>query len=450
MQILIRNGHVLDPDTGRDGEYDILVEDGKILKVEERTSKKASEAWEECMGAAGAEARDGSVAEAGQVIDAAGLYVLPGFIDLHVHFRDPGQEYKETVATGTAAAARGGYTAVCTMPNTFPVMDTAEHLQIQLDRIREQATIHVLPVGAVTMGQEGREIAELEAMKELGMVAISEDGKSVMDAKLYRQAMLRAAAAGLPVFAHCEDRSLVGRGALNAGPVAESLGVAGISNAVEDVITARDILLAKETGVRLHLCHCSTQDSVRLVKFAKDQDLPVTAEVCPHHFTLTEEDIPGDDANFKMNPPLRSQADVDALRLGLKENIMDVIATDHAPHSAEEKAQPIASAPFGIVGLETAFSLAVTELVEKGYLTRFQLVEKMSRNPARVLGIPKGTLREGAAADLVLVDFDAQYEIDPAEFASKGKNTPFAGKKVSGRVELTMVDGQVVYERTRE
>lgn len=424
MRILIKGGHVLDPDTGRDGCFDILTEDERILRVEENMRE-----------------------EADRVIDAAGLFVMPGFIDLHVHFRDPGQEYKETVETGSKAAARGGYTTVCTMPNTAPVMDTAEHLKLQLDKISRHAVVHVLPVGAVTMGQAGEELSEIEAMRRLGAAAISEDGKSVMNAELYRKAMARAAAAGMPVFAHCEDKNMVGKGALNAGPKAEALGLPGISNAVEDVITARDILLAKETGARLHLCHCSTADSVRLVAFAKEQGLPVTAEVCPHHFTLTEEDIPGDDANYKMNPPLRSGADAEALRQGLKENVMDVIATDHAPHSAEEKEKSIAQAPFGIVGLETAFSLGVTELVEKGYLTPMQLVEKMSRNPARVLDIPKGTLREGSAADLVVADWNAQYRIDPEQFASKGKNTPFAGRLVKGVVELTMVDGRIVYER---
>lgn len=432
MRILIQNGYVLDPDTGRDGMYDVLVEDERILEVKKR----------------GQIAQEGEAVD--QIIDAAGLYVMPGFIDLHVHFRDPGLTHKETIATGSRAAARGGYTTVCTMPNTKPVMDTREHLAEQLATIREQAVIHVLPIGAVTMEQAGEQVSEIEAMREAGAAALSEDGKSVMNAELYREAMKRAAAVGMPVFAHCEDKNMVGKGVLNAGAKAEALGMKGITNAVEDVICARDILLAKETGVRLHLCHCSTADSVKMVELAKKQGLPVTAEVCPHHFTLTEDDIPGDDANYKMNPPLRSRADVEALKEGLRNNIMDVIATDHAPHGAEEKAKGIAEAPFGIVGLETAFALTVSELVKPGVITPMQLVEKMSYNPAKVLGIEKGSLREGKAADIVLADLDTEYQIDVSKFASKGKNTPFDGRTVKGLVKMTLCGGKVVYDSKNE
>lgn len=432
MRILIQNGYVLDPDTGRNGMYDVLVEDERILEVKKR----------------GQIAQEGEAVD--QIIDAAGLYVMPGFIDLHVHFRDPGLTHKETIATGSRAAARGGYTTVCTMPNTKPVMDTREHLAEQLATIRRQAVIHVLPIGAVTMDQAGEQVSEIEAMREAGAAALSEDGKSVMNAGLYREAMKRAAAVGMPVFAHCEDKNMVGKGVLNAGAKAEALGMKGITNAVEDVICARDILLAKETGVRLHLCHCSTADSVKMVELAKKQGLPVTAEVCPHHFTLTEDDIPGDDANYKMNPPLRSRADVEALKEGLRNNIMDVIATDHAPHGAEEKAKGIAEAPFGIVGLETAFALTVSELVKPGVITPMQLVEKMSYNPAKVLGIEKGSLREGKAADIVLADLDTEYQIDVSKFASKGKNTPFDGRTVKGLVKMTLCGGKVVYDSKNE
>lgn len=426
VKIVIKNGHILDPDTGRDGLYDLLVEEDRITRVTEAGGLDEEEAE--------------------RVIDAAGCYVMPGFIDLHVHFRDPGLEYKETIETGAKAAARGGYTTVCTMPNTKPVMDTVEHLQIQLDRIKEQAIVHVLPVGAVTMNQAGVELSEIEGMKQAGACAISEDGKSVMNSNLYRDAMKIAARIGMPVLAHCEDINLVAGGVMNAGAKAESLGMRGISNAVEDVITARDILLAKETGAQLHLCHCSTEDSVKMVEVAKKEGLRVTAEVCPHHFTLTEDDIPADDANYKMNPPLRGRRDVDALIEGLRTGIMDVIATDHAPHSAEEKAKSIKESPFGIVGLETAYALTVSELVQKGVLTPMQLVEKMSYNPARVLGIQKGTLREGSVADIVIADMDQTWEIKVEEFASKGKNTPFGGRTVTGQIHYTLVDGKVVYE----
>ena len=419
--MLIKNGHVLDPGAGIDGIFDILIKDGKIEKI------------------------GSACGEDDEVIDAAGLYVLPGFVDMHVHFRDPGFEYKETIKTGSMAAARGGYTTVCTMPNTKPVMDCPSHLKLQLDKINEEACVNVLPVGAVTMGQEGKELSDISGMKKMGICAISEDGKSVMDSGLYEKAMKIARLEGLPVLAHCEDKNLVGKGAVNAGPVAAKLGVAGITNAVEDIIAVRDVMIAKETGAQLHLCHCSTEDSVRIVKEGKAAGVRLSAEVCPHHFTLTEDDIKDDDANFKMNPPLRKRGDVEALRKGLKEGIIEVISTDHAPHSAEEKAKPIAEAPFGIVGLETAFALGVTELVRGGVLTKAELVKCMSTNPARILGINAGTLKEGAPADIAIVNFEEKYVIDTADFASKGKNTPFAGREVYGKIKKTICGGRVVY-----
>ncbi len=427
MKTLITQGHLLDALAGKDGIYDILIEDGMVKEVAENISTDVE-----------------------KVIDAAGCYVMPGFIDLHVHLREPGFEYKETVATGTMAAARGGYTSVCPMPNTMPVMDSPDKVKDFLEICDRDAAVHVLPVGAVTVGQAGKELADIAGMKEAGIVAVSEDGKSVMDTRVYRDGMRLAAEASVPVFAHCEDKVLVGNGALNAGAKAEELQVEGISNAVEDIIVARDILLAKETGAKLHLCHCSTSDSAVLTKMAKEQGLPVTAEVCPHHFTMSDDEIPGDDANYKMNPPLRSRADVEALKQALADGIMDAISTDHAPHSAEEKARPIAQAPFGIVGSETAFALAVTELVKPGILTRAQLQEKMSANPAVIAGIDKGTLAPGHSADVVIVDFDAEYTIDASKFVSKGKNTPFHGKKVWGRILKTLVDGNVVYDYEQE
>ena len=427
MKTLIRQGHLLDALAGKDGIYDILIEDGVVKEVAENISTDVE-----------------------NIIDAAGCYVMPGFIDLHVHLREPGFEYKETVATGTMAAARGGYTSVCPMPNTMPVMDSPDKVRKFLEICDRDAVVHVFPVGAVTVGQAGKELADIAGMKEAGIVAVSEDGKSVMDTRVYRDGMRLAAEVSVPVFAHCEDKVLVGNGALNAGAKAEELQVEGISNAVEDIIVARDILLAKETGAKLHLCHCSTSDSAVLTKMAKEQGLPVTAEVCPHHFTMSDDEIPGDDANYKMNPPLRSRADVEALKQALADGVMDAISTDHAPHSAEEKARPIAQAPFGIVGSETAFALAVTELVKPGILTKVQLQEKMSANPAAIAGIDKGTLSPGHSADVVIVDFDAEYTIDASKFASRGKNTPFHGKKVWGRVLKTLVDGNVVYDYEQE
>ena len=377
-------------------------------------------------------------------INAEGKAVMPGFIDLHVHLREPGFEYKETVETGAKAAARGGVTSICPMPNTKPVIDSAESVKDLLKRA-ENSPVHILPIGACTVGQEGKELADIEGMKEAGIVALSEDGKSVMDSSLFRKSLKEAARLNLPMFSHCEDKALVEGGVMNAGKKAKELGLPGITNSVEDVIVARDIIMSKEAGNRLHLCHCSTADSVVLVEMAKKQGLSVSAEVCPHHFTMSDDEITEDNGRFKMNPPLRSRADVDALKEGLKNGIMEVISTDHAPHGEEEKNQTMLKAPFGIVGLETSFALGYTELVDKGVLTLSQLVEKMSVNPAKVLGIDKGNLAQGKAADIVIADITEEYEIDSKKFVSKGKNTPFDGKKVKGRVITTIVDGKIVY-----
>ena len=425
MRVLIKNGHVLDPATGVDGICDVLTEDQRIIGVKEHIEEQAD-----------------------RVIDAKGCYVMPGFIDLHVHLRDPGLEYKETLETGGKAAAHGGVTTVCAMPNTKPVIDTKERVEDVHTRAKEDSPVHVIQLGAVTVGQAGEELADIEGMAEAGCHAISEDGKSVMNASLYREGMRRAAASGIAVFAHCEDIHMVEGGVMNADQKAEALGLKGITNAVEDVIVARDILLAKETGVQLHLCHCSTADSVRMVAEAKRDGLPVTAEVCPHHFIMTTDDITEDDGNFKMNPPLRSKADVEALREGLKNNIMDVIATDHAPHAEQEKDRSMKDAAFGIVGLETSAALTYTELVETGVLTPMQMAEKMSYNPAKILGLSeeKGSISEGKIADIVIFDPSKEYEIDKHTFFSKGKNTPFHGRKVKGEVRCTIVDGVPAYE----
>ena len=425
MRVLIKNGHVLDPATGVDGICDVLTEDQRIIGVKEHIEEQAD-----------------------RVIDAKGCYVMPGFIDLHVHLRDPGLEYKETLETGGKAAAHGGVTTVCAMPNTKPVIDTKERVEDVHTRAKEDSPVHVIQLGAVTVGQAGEELADIEGMAEAGCHAISEDGKSVMNASLYREGMRRATASGIAVFAHCEDIHMVEGGVMNADQKAEALGLKGITNAVEDVIVARDILLAKETGVQLHLCHCSTADSVRMVAEAKKDGLPVTAEVCPHHFIMTTDDITEDDGNFKMNPPLRSKADVEALREGLKNNIMDVIATDHAPHAEQEKDRSMKDAAFGIVGLETSAALTYTELVETGVLTPMQMAEKMSYNPAKILGLSeeKGSISEGKIADIVIFDPSKEYEIDKHTFFSKGKNTPFHGRKVKGEVRCTIVDGVPVYE----
>ena len=383
--------------------------------------------------------------EDANVIDADEKAVMPGFIDLHVHLREPGFEYKETIETGSKAAARGGVTSICPMPNTKPAIDSPESVKDLLKRA-ECSPVHILPIGACTIGQEGKELADIEGMKDAGIVALSEDGKSVMDSALFRKSLKEAARLDLPMFSHCEDKALVEGGVMNKGQKSEELGLPGITNSVEDVIVARDIIMSKEAGNRLHLCHCSTADSVVLVEMAKKQGLPVSAEVCPHHFTMSDDEITEDNGRFKMNPPLRNRADVDALKEGLKTGIMEVISTDHAPHGKEEKDQSMLKAPFGIVGLETSFALGYTELVDKGVLTLSQLVEKMSVNPAKVLGIDKGNLAPGKAADIVIADITKEYKIDSSKFVSKGKNTPFDGKKVKGRVITTIVDGKIVYK----
>lgn len=436
MSILIKNGYILDSSTDTEGKRDILIIKDSIAKVASNIDVNDIE-----NDIANVKAEDNV-----QVIDADGMYVMPGFIDLHVHLREPGFEYKETIATGTRAAARGGYTTVCPMPNTKPVIDSVEMVEYLKEKEKSDSIVHILPIGSVTVGQAGNDLADIKGMAQAGAVGISEDGKSVMNTALYLEGMKEAKAAGMIVFAHCEDKHLVGKGVINDGPKAKELGLPGISNAVEDVITARDIILAKESGVQLHLCHCSTKDSAKYVKMAKEEGLPVTAEVCPHHFVMSDDEIENDDANYKMNPPLRSKEDVKALIEGLRDNIFDVIATDHAPHGEEEKAKSMAEAPFGIVGSETAFALTMTALVKPGFLTPMQMVEKMSYNPAKVLGIDKGSLAVGKMADIVIANPKERYKIDISEFASKGKNTPFHGKEVVGRVKATIVAGKVVFE----
>jgi dihydroorotase len=422
VTILIKNGRLINPSENLDKVMDIFVEDGIIKEKAESIEKQAD-----------------------TVIDAAGCYVMPGLIDLHVHFRDPGLTYKEDIETGSKAAAKGGFTTVCCMPNTKPVVDNVETVKYIIEKGEKTGLTNVLPVGAVTKNMAGVEITDVEELKKAGICAISEDGKSVMNSGVYRKAMKNAAKANVPVLAHCEDINLVEGGVINLGDKSSELGVKGISNAVEDVIAMRDIMLAKETGATLHLCHCSTKDSVEMVKRAKEEGIKVTAEVCPHHFSMCSDDITSNDGNFKMNPPLRAREDMEALIKGLQDDIMDVISTDHAPHSAEEKAKDLEHSPFGIVGLETSVALTVTNLVKKGYLTPMQMAAKMSYNPAKVLGIPKGTLDEGKIADITIIDPDKEYTIDVNTFESKGKNTPFDGYKVSGEVEYTILNGKVVY-----
>lgn len=443
MKLLITGGRVINPATGIDEVMDLMTEDGEVLALEKSLEDKRKEADE--------------------IIEAKGCFVMPGFVDLHVHFRDPGQTRKEDVFTGMRAAAHGGYTSVFPMPNTKPVADSRDVIDYVTEKARNgKDGIHVYQVGAVTKGQKGEELAAISEMVEAGCKAISEDGKSVMNADLYRKGMREAARLNIPVFAHCEDINLVHGGVMNADEKSTELGLPGITNSAEDVIIARDILLAKETGAQLHLCHCSTKDSVWMVEQAQKAGLPVSGEVCPHHFTLTSEDItefkprlvdgiriPTDadaDTNYKMNPPLRRAEDVRALRQGLKDGVMEVISTDHAPHTADDKNTSMKNAPFGIVGLETAACLTYTELVLGGWLTPMQMAEKMSYNPARIAHISAGDIQPGKPADIVIFDPRQQWTVDKNAFASKGHNTPFHGRKVTGRVKWTICGGRVVYE----
>jgi dihydroorotase len=423
--ILIKNGTLVNPATGYQGVQDVFIEGDRIARI-----------------------GDSIETDADKVIDAEGLYVMPGFVDLHVHLRDPGLTHKEDIETGGKAAAHGGVTTVCAMPNTKPVVDSLDTLSYVQEKAAKSSPVNIRQISAITMGQNNQELVDMESMKEAGAIAFSEDGKSVMDIKLYREAMKKAAAMGAVIMAHCEDKDLVGKGVLNEGIASARFNVPGISNAVEDVIAARDIFLAGETGAKLHLCHCSTEASVLLVRMAKKLGYNVTAEVCPHHFTLTDSDITEIDTNYKMNPPLRTKKDVDALIAGLADGTMDCIATDHAPHSREEKAGDFVAAPFGITGLETSASLTYTALVDTGYMTIMDMAAKMSYNPAKVIGIDdeRGSLEENMIADVVIFDPDAEYTVSADDMESKSTNTPYIGRRLKGRVTATICSGRLVYQ----
>lgn len=425
MAILIQGGLVIDP--GRfNGVADVLIEDGKISAVAPALKAPAGTT----------------------VLQAAGRLVLPGFVDLHVHFREPGFEYKETIESGTAAAVAGGFTSVCAMPNTNPVNDNQSITEFMLDRAKAAGKAHLYPIGAITKGSEGKELAEIGDLRRAGCVAISDDGRPVMNSLVMRRAMEYARAFDVPVVDHCEDLHLSEGGCMNEGLVSTELGLPGIPSAAEDVMVARNVSLAELTGARLHLAHISTAGSVRMVREAKSRGLKVTAEACPHHFTLTEELTRGYNTHAKMNPPLRTWQDVQAIKEGLRDGTIDVIATDHAPHASQEKQQEFTEAPFGIVGLETALSLTLA-LVEEGVLTIESAVEKLATAPAKAFNLNAGTLAVGAPADVTIVDPQAQWNVDPSRFRSKSRNTPFAGWKVKGRVTTTIVSGRVVFELER-
>ena len=423
--ILIRGGRVIDPSRNTDEVTDLFVADGKVQAL----------------------GRDLGRPDDALVVEAAGKVVAPGLIDLHVHLREPGQEDVETVATGAMAAAAGGFSAVCAMPNTDPVTDNQAAVGFIVSQAQRAAKARVYPIGAVSLGQRGQQLAEFGELVGAGAVAVSDDGKPVASSHLMRTALEYARTFGIPVADHCEEPTLAAGGAMHEGIVSTRLGLKGIPAAAEEIMVARDILLAELTGGHVHLCHMSTRGSVALIRRAKEQGLRVTAEACPHHFTLTHEACEGYNTNAKMNPPLREPEDREAIRQGLRDGTIDVICTDHAPHHYDAKEREFDDAPNGIIGLETALGLAVTELVETGLLSLAGLVTRMSVMPARIFKLPGGTLAPGASADVVVLDPVVGWTVRPEEFFSKSRNTPFAGRRLTGRAETTIVRGQVVFAR---
>jgi dihydroorotase len=423
MRILIKGGKIVDPAVP-EAEADLLVVDGVIRQIRPVGSGGKEEAWD-------------------RVIDAAGKLVMPGLIDMHVHLREPGFEYKETIESGCAAAAAGGFTAVCCMPNTDPVNDCPELTEFILKKAQAAATARVHPVAAISRRSEGKRLCEYGELKAAGAVAVSDDGRPVESGRLMRRAMEYASGFGLPVISHCEELSLAGDGVMNEGAYATKMGLAGIPNTAESVMVLRDIALSELTGCPLHIAHVSTKESVAAIREAKKRGMPVSAETAPHYFTLTEEAVGQYDTHAKMNPPLRSAKDREAIVEGLADGTIDVIATDHAPHAPVEKEVEFDQAPNGIIGLETSVGLTLM-LVQKGVLTLGQMVEKMSLNPARILGLTRG-ISEGLPADLTLIDPELEWVVDVAEFRSLSRNTPFIGWTLPGKAVMTLVGGRIVH-----
>jgi dihydroorotase len=426
MKILIKGGHVIDPANGIDDIMDILIEDGVIVLVDPAIDEEKSE-----------------------IINAVDMYVVPGLIDIHTHMRDPGQEYKEDLISGTRAAAAGGVTSLACMPNTSPINDNLAVTRYIIEKAEKQGSVNVFPVGAISQGMKGDVLTEMGDMKSAGCVAFSDDGVPVVSGELMRRALEYADTFDVPIISHAEDLSLVGEGCMNEGAVSTELGLKGVPWVAEDSATAREIMLAEFTGARLHVAHVSTKGSVDLVRQAKARGVRVTCEATPHHFTLTEEAVRGYDTNAKMNPPLRTEEDVAAIKEGLKDGTIDAIATDHAPHHIDEKNVEFAIALNGIVGLETMLPLSL-QLVRDGAIGLTQAIALMTCQPARILGIERGTLGVGRVADIAIVDLERDWSVDPAKLLSKSKNTPFAGKRLKGVAVRTLVAGKTVFSRDEQ
>jgi len=423
MSILIKRGKIVDPILKSEKVLDILIEEDKVKKI--GSNIKASKA---------------------RIIEAEGKVIIPGLVDLHTHLRQPGREDEESIQTGTQAAAKGGFTTICCMPNTNPPIDTPALVEYIYQEAKKSAVVEVLPIGAISYRREGKRLSEMGRLKKAGVVGFSDDGKWVVDSHLMRRALEYVRMLDLPIISHCEDPYLSKNGVMNEGYWSTVLGLPGIPAQAETIAIFRDLSLVKLTGSRLHIAHVSTKEGVKLIKKAKSENLKVTCEVTPHHLCLSDEAVKTFDTNTKVNPPLRTNEDIEALKKGLKEGIIDVIATDHAPHSPEEKELEYPLAPFGIIGLETALSIAIKELVKPGLLTFPEVIAKLTINPSRILGIDRGVIREGGIANLVIVDLSAWWEVKEEEIFSLSKNTPFIGWHLPGKVETTICRGKIVYE----
>lgn len=421
-KLAIRNGRVIDPATRLDAVRDVLLEDGRIAAIEESLDATGADEF-----------------------DATGLVIAPGFIDMHVHLREPGFEYAESIETGSRCAAAGGFTSICCMPNTSPVNDSATVTRYIMDRARRHAAVNVFPIGAITKGSQGEEMAEIGSMKQAGIVAISDDGRPVMNARVMRRAMETAKSFGIPVIDHCEDLHLSAGGDMHEGVESVRLGLRGIPAASEDVMVARDILLAQLTGVRFHVAHISSRYSIEMVAFAKARGLAVSSEATPHHFSLADEEMPPYDSNYKMKPPLRDRCDVGAVRQGLVSGAIDAIATDHAPHPGSEKMQEFEKCPFGIIGLETAIGLTLERLVHTGAISLLRMVELFTLGPARILNLDRGRLAVGAPADITIFSPERTWIYDVNRSLSKSRNTPFHGHAFRGGPVATIVSGEMVW-----